>query len=117
MKILADESVDKDIVVRLRKDGHSVDYVAEINPGIMDEEVLILANDENTLLLTADKDFGELIFRQGLIKRGIVLYRLAGVSREEKAEIISSAIAEHGEELLNAFSVITEKAVRIRKIE
>jgi predicted nuclease of predicted toxin-antitoxin system len=116
MKILADESVDHEIVVRLRKNEHQVNYVAEMSPGIMDEEVLILASEDNTLLLTADKDFGELIFRQGYVKRGIVLYRLAGVSREGKAEIISSAIAEHGEELLNAFSVITEKAVRIRKI-
>lgn len=50
MKILADESVDNDIVIRLRHDGHNVDYVAEMNPGIMDEEVLILASEENTLL-------------------------------------------------------------------
>jgi predicted nuclease of predicted toxin-antitoxin system len=116
MKILADESVDNSIVVRLRKDGHEVKYVAEMSPGILDEEVLFLASEESTLLLTADKDFGELIFRQGYVKRGIVLYRLAGLSSREKAEIISSVIAEHGDELLQAFSVITEKAVRIRKV-
>jgi hypothetical protein len=56
-----------------------------------------------------------LIFRQGYVKRGIVLYRLAGLASQEKADIISSVIAEHGEELLKAFSVITEKAVRIRR--
>lgn len=116
MKILADESVDVDIVTRLRLDRHDVGYVAEMNPGIMDEEVLILASEESTLLLTADKDFGELIFRQGYVKRGIVLYRLFGLSRTEKAEIISLAIAEHGDDLLKSFSVITEKAVRIRKV-
>ena len=116
MKILADESVDNEIVLRLRRDGHDVGYVAEMSPGIMDEEVLVLASDESTLLLTADKDFGELIFRQGYIKRGIVLYRLAGLSSQEKADIVSSAISEHGDELLVSFSVITEKAVRIRKI-
>ncbi len=116
MKILADESVDNKIVLRLRNDGHDVGYVAEMSPGIMDEEVLVLASDENTLLLTADKDFGELIFRQGYVKRGIVLYRLAGLSSQEKAEIVSSAIAEHADKLLSAFSVITEKAVRIRRV-
>jgi len=116
MKILADESADNEIVLRLRLDGHDVGYVAEIAPGIMDEEVLILASDESTLLLTADKDFGELIFRQGYVKRGIVLYRLAGLSSQEKAEIVSSAIAEHADELLVSFSVITEKAVRIRRV-
>ncbi len=116
MKILADESVDNGIVQRLRSDGHDVGYVAEMSPGIMDEEVLVLASDESTLLLTADKDFGELIFRQGYVKRGIVLYRLAGYSSKEKAEIISSVVAKHGTELLESFSVITEKAVRIRRV-
>lgn len=116
MKILADECVDAQIVDHLRKDGHDVKYVAEMSPGIMDEEVLYLANEEDTLLLTADKDFGELIFRQGLVKSGIVLYRLSGLSSQEKAELISSVITEHGDELLKAFSVITEKAVRIRKV-
>jgi hypothetical protein len=71
---------------------------------------------ESTLLLTADKDFGELIFRQRFIKRGIVLYRLAGLSSPEKAETISLTITEHGAELLKSFSVITEKAVRIRSV-
>ena len=63
MKFLADEGVDKQIVDRLRQDGHSVWYVAEMEPGISDDEVLTIANQENAILLTADKDFGELIFR------------------------------------------------------
>ena len=56
MKFLADEGVDKQIVDRLRQDGHSVWYVAEMEPGISDDEVLNLANRENAILLTADKD-------------------------------------------------------------
>jgi predicted nuclease of predicted toxin-antitoxin system len=61
VKFLADEGVDKQIVDRLRQVGHSVWYVAEMEPGISDDEVLNLANRENDILLTADKDFGELI--------------------------------------------------------
>ena len=116
MIILADESVDNGVVLRLRDDGNEVSYVAEMSPGILDEDVLVLANEDNTLLVTADKDFGELIFRQGYVKHGIVLYRLAGLKSKEKAAIISRVIAEHGDKLLQAFSVITERAVRIRKI-
>lgn len=116
MKILADESVDGGVVQRLRQDEHEVGYVAEMSPGIMDEEVLTLAADKSTLLLTADKDFGELIFRQRYVKRGIILYRLAGLPSEKKAEIISMAISAHGNELLSSFSVITEKAVRVRRV-
>lgn len=116
MNILADESVDGPIVFRLRKYGHYVQYVAEMNPGIPGEQVLSLAGHEDTLLLTADKDFGELIFRQGFIKRGVVLFRLAGRPPSEKADMISSAITEHGNELLHAFSVITDKSVRVRRV-
>ena len=53
MKILADEGVDRPIVVRLRQSGYQVWYVAEMEPGISDETVLDLANQEGAILLTA----------------------------------------------------------------
>ena len=77
MKFLADENIDKPIVARLRADGHIVFYVAEIGPGLPDNKVIELSNKEEALLLTADKDFGELVFRQGLIMQGVILIRLA----------------------------------------
>ncbi len=61
MNFLADENVDSPVVQRLRDDGHEVLYVAEMDPGVSDEEVLAAANDKNALLLKADKDFGELV--------------------------------------------------------
>lgn len=63
MEFWADESVD-----RLREDGHQVWYAAEMEPGLSDEAVLALANREAALLLTADKDFGELVFREHLFQ-------------------------------------------------
>ena len=63
MNLLADESLDYQIVYQLRQDGHVVWYVAEMDPGIADDLVLELANRESAVLLTADKDFGELVFR------------------------------------------------------
>lgn len=70
MKFLADEGVDRQIVERLRENGLSVLYVAEIEPGISDDEVLNQANRDTALLLTTDKDFGELVFRQGRVIQG-----------------------------------------------
>ena len=67
MNILADESVDQQIVEQLRRAGHQVIYIAETEPGISDTEVLGLASRKSSLLLTADRDFGELVFRQKLI--------------------------------------------------
>lgn len=102
MKILVDEGVDLLIVERLRQGCHQVRYVAEMEPGISDEVVLDLANLEGAILLTADKDFGELVFRQERITRGIILIRLTGISLARKAEIVASVIVAHGEEMGNA---------------
>jgi len=115
MKFLADESVDRPIVEKLRQDGHFVLYVAEMEPGISDDAVLDLANRESALLLTADKDFGELVFRQHRFMIGIVLIRLAGLSLLLKAEIVANMINKHLRELPNAFVVITPAMFRIRR--
>jgi predicted nuclease of predicted toxin-antitoxin system len=63
MNLVADEGVDRQIVEQLRQDGHDVAYIAELAPSISDDEVLQQANDRHALLVTADKDFGELVFR------------------------------------------------------
>ena len=115
MKLLADEGVDRPIVERLRKNSHQVWYVAEMEPGIADEVVLNLANQEEAVLLTADKDFGELVFRQERMTTGVILIRLAGIAPVRKAEIVATALAAHGGEMEEAFTVITPGAVRIRR--
>jgi predicted nuclease of predicted toxin-antitoxin system len=115
MNLLADESVDGPIVYRLRRDGHPVHYVAEMEPGISDEVVLDLANRETALLLTADRDFGELVYRQGRATFGIVLIRLAGLSPAHKADIVSAALDQHSTELLHSFTVISPGTVRVRR--
>ena len=63
MNLVADESVDGPSVERLRQDGHAVFYIAELDPGIDDDAVLDEANRSGALLITSDKDFGELVFR------------------------------------------------------
>ncbi len=115
MNLLVDENVDGPIVERLRQEGHSVWYVAEMEPGVLDDVVLDLANREESVLLTADKDFGELVFRQRRLVPGVVLIRLAGFAPWHKAEIVASVVNAHAKELLHAFTVITPKAVRIRR--
>lgn len=94
MKFLANENIDKPIVDRLRKDGHAILYVIEMEPGITDNEVMRRANKESALLLTTDKDFGEIVFRQGTVIHGVVLVRLAGLSPQRKADIVTKVIQE-----------------------
>ena len=115
MKLLADESVDRQIVDALRRSGHQVLYVAEMEPGISDESVLALANGEAALLLTSDKDFGEIVFRRRLHTHGTVLIRLAGLPPIRKAEMVASVINQHTGELPGAFTVIAPGICRIRR--
>ena len=115
MNLLADEGVDRQIVALLRQSGYDVLYVAELEPGIDDNTVFEKANRINALLITADKDFGEMVFRQGMVRAGVVLLRLAGLSPSTKASIVSRVVQERGDELLRSFSVISPGVVRIRK--
>ncbi len=114
MKIVADESVDYPIIARLREAGHGVGAIVELTPGITDTQVLDLANQQNHLLLTGDKDFGELIFRDRQHTCGIVLIRLAGLSPADKATIVVEVMAAYETQLANAFCVIARNIVRIR---
>jgi predicted nuclease of predicted toxin-antitoxin system len=108
--------VEYQVVERLREDGHEVLYVAEMEPGISDVVVLDRANREEAPLLTTDRDFGELVFRQGRLHPGVVLIRLSGLSTQGKADIVSAAISEHASEYLaGSFAVVTPSTVRFRR--
>src|SRR6516164_1803995 len=76
MRWLADECVDAILVNQLRGAGHDTLYVAEVASGATDAEVLRRARNSSRLLLTEDKDFGELLFRLKLAVPGLVLLRL-----------------------------------------
>lgn len=115
MIFVADENIDAVIVARLRQEGHSVSYVAESDPGITDAEVLGSVPAAEAILLTADKDFGELIFRQRKTVAGVLLVRLAGLSAGKKADIVTEALRVHAKDIAMAFAVLTPGALRIRR--
>lgn len=114
MNLVADEGVDAPTVVALRAAGHRVAYVAEMSPGITDDDVLALANRGGSVLLTADRDFGELVFRLGRVSGGVALLRLPGLSPATRARVVAAAVAAHGGEMQDAFTVISAGMVRVR---
>ena len=116
MRFLADESVDQPIVKSLRDKDYHVDYITEFSPGITDEEVLALAKEKDAILITCDKDFGNLIFRLGKLSAGIILYRLAGLGNNEKAALVSEVIENYSEELIESFTVISIDHIRIKNL-
>ena len=95
MRFLADEGVDESIVGAVRNDGHDVRWIAEELEGIKDNVVLEAAVRDARILITEDKDFGALVYRQQLHHRGVVLVRVDGISNAEKARIVARAIREH----------------------
>jgi predicted nuclease of predicted toxin-antitoxin system len=115
MNLLADEGVERQIVERLRQDGHLVLYIAEMEPGVPDDVVLERANEITALLVATDKDFGELVFRERRLNSGgVVLIRQAGLSAGRKAEVVAKLFEERGAEFARAFSVISPGRVRVR---
>ncbi len=114
-RFLADEGVDFRLVAALRELGYDVASIAEERPAISDEEVLEIAIKTESILLTEDKDFGEMVFRQNLTVTGVLLIRLHGLIAREKVRAVQVAFELHAQEFYGAFSVLTDKALRIRK--
>ena len=115
MNLVADESLHGAITARLRADGHAVHAIAATDSGVPDTDVLAIAVNRQALLLTQDKDFGELIFRRGLPHAGIVLIRLVGLAPADRAQLVSDLIRDHAIELADAFTVVSDSGVRIRR--
>lgn len=111
MKLLLDTCVWGGTVEPLRRAGHEVDWSGnwEIDPG--DEEILARAFAEGRILITLDKDFGELAIVRGLPHSGIL--RVAGFPSRQQAEVIIYVLSKHGSDL-DAGAVITAEPGRLR---
>lgn len=114
MNLVADENIDRGIVERLRRDGHVVHWIAEVSPSVSDEDVLRRAADGGAVLLTEDKDFGELVYRRGLSHAGVLLVRLEGLENAAKAEVVAQAVRDNEAGLPGAFAVLSADSIRLR---
>ena len=115
MLLVADESVDFGIIRVLREKKFNVISISENYPGIKDLHVLAIANENHCLLITEDKDFGELTYRLNMQHCGIFLIRLNDVPRSERITRVASAIEKYSDELINSFAVINSSGLRIKK--
>ena len=114
MKFLADEGVDRSIVDGLRKLNFDVYYVIEEIRSLYDDVLLQIAHEENRVLITRDKDFGELVFRLNKAHAGVILIRLEGHNTHERGDIVCRLISQYLDQLLNSFTVIQKGIIRIR---
>lgn len=115
MRFLLDESVDARLASTLRELGHDVALVAsDYRPGMKDLEVLGTARREGRILITNDRDFGELVVRRGLAHSGLILMRLESNTLAAKEAALRSVLQDHSA-LLSQFLVVTERGVRARR--
>lgn len=115
MKLLADESIESELVVALRSVGHEVADIKELSPGIEDAKVLALAEESGAILITNDKDFGDLIYRDTLASKGVILLRFGTLELNERAARVVEVLERHESQLSDAFTVITPAGSRIRR--
>lgn len=114
MQLVADESVDYRIISALRDLGIAVFAIIEELPSSNDTLVLELAVDKDWLLITQDKDFGEMIFRMRQKHCGVLLIRLAGLTAGEYSWL-AEEIVSHYDELQNSFAVMKGRKLRFRR--
>lgn len=113
MQLLANENIPNSAVQALRAVGHDVLWVRSEFPGASDIDILARAGAESRLLITFDKDFGELVFRHGLpAPSGVVLFRVRLPSPEQVAQFVVNALAAPVE-WAGHFAVVEADRVRL----
>ena len=116
MLILANENIPKSVVDLLASNGHDVNWIRSECPGISDAQVLTMAIDSNRLLITFDKDYGELVFRSGWKPQcGIVIFRMKIKSPSLVAEKIATVL-ESRTDWQGMLSVVEEDRIRMNPI-
>jgi predicted nuclease of predicted toxin-antitoxin system len=115
MRFLVDECTGPAVAAWLRTQNHEVFSVFEQSRGMNDEEIIQKAASENWIIITNDKDFGDKVYRDGRLHRGVILLRLEDECSVSKIQIISRLLNNYIDRLPDSFVVVTEKQVRFAR--
>lgn len=114
MQFLVDESTGTSVAEFLRGLGHDALAVADIMPQAADGAILARAVAEGRIVVTNDKDFGELVFRSGQPHAGVLLLRLQDESAANRVAVVRTVLNDHADQLPTHFVVATETHIRVR---
>ena len=114
MKFLIDENAPRTLVEYLRKEGYDLIWIREYNRGLADEEIVRLSIIEERIIITFDKDFGELVYRKNMNPPGVIFLRIVDNNLCQKRLLMF--LKSFRDKLEGYFTVITEKKIRIRKL-
>jgi len=115
VRFLVDECTGPAVARWLRKQGHEVISVYEEALGAEDDWISQQAFDEDWILVTNDKDFGEKVYRERRPHKGIVLLRVEDQRTASKIETMRRLINDYGDQLPARFAVVTETRVRFAR--
>lgn len=110
MKFIADENLGTKVPKFLRNKGIDIIAIADFAWGKSDPDILSIANKEERVLITLDKDFGELIFKENLIHSGIILFRLKDESINNKKKILLKTLKSE-RNFFGNFTIVREWSV------
>jgi len=114
MKFLIDVGVGKKVELFLKSENHDVKSVREINPSLSDFDILQIAIAEERIIITMDKDFGELVYNARLKFYGVLLLRLENMNGDEKTGILEQILQNHSSQLEKNFCVFQKGKFRVR---
>jgi len=112
LKFLADVNIEKYIIDELTRMGHDIVWVTDLNRHLDDLSIFKIARKESRILVTNDKDFGEIVFRQKLAPAGLVLFRVKGQDAEVKVKLLRKLLAAHSEKMSGHFVVVAKDKIR-----
>lgn len=115
MKFLVDVGVSKKVERWLAENGYDVKNVRDIDPKAKDSEILSLTVKDGRMVITMDKDFGELIYNSGKKHAGVLILRLEDANGEQKVEVVKKILHEYADKIENRFCVFQDGRLRIRK--
>ena len=113
-RFLVDVGVGKKVEIWLDASEHDTKNVRDIDPRLSDTAILEIAARENRIVITMDKDFGELVFNAEQVHSGVLLLRLEGAASDEKARVVAEIVTAHTDKMEGKFSVYQSGRLRIR---
>jgi predicted nuclease of predicted toxin-antitoxin system len=112
VRFLVDECAGPNVAAWLVSLGHDVYSVFEESPGMSDDDVLSKAAFEERILITIDKDFGEMIFRERREHKGVILLRLTDERSSNKIAVLREILENYPERIPGQFVTATENKLR-----
>jgi predicted nuclease of predicted toxin-antitoxin system len=112
MRFLVDECTGPGVAAWLGANGHDVFSAYDQAAGETDSNLLSRAVNEDRIVVTNDRDFGEMIHREGRIHRGVVFMRLHDERNANKIRVMEQVLATHADQLAGQFVVVTESHIR-----